>query len=352
MIDSGLVVLLCGPSGTGKTLTVNAVANLLGKRVLLVNFQVMIDPIATSRRGRRDHGGGGGGDGATPDLLALFREAEQNDAVLFFDECESLFAARGHGGSAHATALLTVMERYAGLVFLATNRPFDLDEAMHRRIHYVFHFKLPNHAQRREIWRIHTTAGGLLGASATTDKKKKERGGDGSDEGVEGGSKQGGGGGDDSDDDADDSDDDAESSSAVLLDHAIRWEEIALRYELSGGFIRNAVLSALMMAVSRCDQRAAGGSSGDEDEDESGDGTETSAASAMATAMTRKKTKKRRRIPVITEADIHAGCAVQMRGALQMTQFDHRCVPTAGLPSVVLDDNTRQKVLDVVVSIF
>ena len=63
-----------------------------------------------------------------------------------------------------------------------------------------------------------------------------------------------------------------------------------------------------------------------------------------------KTKKKRRKIPVITEADIHAGCAVQMRGALQMTQFDHRCVPTAGLPSLVLDDTTRQKVLDVVVS--
>ena len=50
VIDSGLVVLLCGPSGTGKTLTVNAVANLLGKRVLLVNFQVMVEPLATRRR--------------------------------------------------------------------------------------------------------------------------------------------------------------------------------------------------------------------------------------------------------------------------------------------------------------
>jgi SpoVK/Ycf46/Vps4 family AAA+-type ATPase len=264
----------------------------------------------------------------------LFREAEQNDAVLFFDECESLFAARGHGGSAHATALLTVMERYAGLVFLATNRPFDLDEAMHRRIHYVFHFKLPNHAQRREIWRIHTTAGGLLGASATTTDggEGKKNGGDGGDDDAERESKQ-------------DCDDDDEEDSAVLLDHTIRWEEIALRYELSGGFIRNAVLSALMMAVSRCDQGAA--DDGDRDEEGSGDGTE---AASEATAMTTKTKKKRRKIPVITEADIHAGCAVQMRGALQMTQFDHRCVPTAGLPSLVLDDTTRQKVLDVVVS--
>ncbi len=88
-------------------------------------------------------------------------EIPQN-AVLFFDECESLFTARGRGGSAQTTALLTVMERFHGLIFLATNRPFDLDEAMHRRIHYCVHFKPPNHVQRRAIWQLHTSSG--LGA--------------------------------------------------------------------------------------------------------------------------------------------------------------------------------------------
>ena len=254
VLDSGLVVLLCGPSGTGKTLTVNAVANLLGKRVLLVNFQVMVEPLA-HRRGRL----GDSEEGGMPDLLALFREAETQDAVLFFDECESLFAARGAGGSAQTTALLTVMERFQGLVFLATNRQFDLDEAMHRRIHYVFNFRQPNHVQRRRIWQLHTTKDGL-----GTDVN-------------------------------------------VGVEEGINWDEIALRYELSGGFIKNAVLSSLMMAISR-------------------DGES----------------------PVITEADIHSGCAVQMRGSLQMRQFDSRCVPTAGLPKLVLDSETRKQIHEVV----
>lgn len=56
-----------------------------------------------------------------------------NDAVLFFDECESVFVQRGKGGSTLMTQLLTQLERHDGIVMLATNRAFDLDEAMYRR---------------------------------------------------------------------------------------------------------------------------------------------------------------------------------------------------------------------------
>ena len=35
------------------------------------------------------------------------------------------------------------------MIFLATNRPFDLDEAMQRRITSVFEFRAPNHIQVR-----------------------------------------------------------------------------------------------------------------------------------------------------------------------------------------------------------
>ena len=41
-----------------------------------------------------------------------------------------------------------------GVVFLATNRPFDLDEAMHRRITAVYEYKPPDHLQRRRIWQL------------------------------------------------------------------------------------------------------------------------------------------------------------------------------------------------------
>jgi hypothetical protein len=75
---NSLVILLCGKSGTGKTMTVNAIAHDLSKKVLLVDFG--------SLSGRRE----GAGD-LDADLRGLFREAHMSNAVLFFDECEAVF---------------------------------------------------------------------------------------------------------------------------------------------------------------------------------------------------------------------------------------------------------------------
>jgi SpoVK/Ycf46/Vps4 family AAA+-type ATPase len=75
------------------------------------------------------------------DLRGLFREAQMNNAVLFFDECEVVFRTRNHGGDRLLNSLLTEIERHEGIVFLATNRPYDLDEAMHRRITSVLEYR-------------------------------------------------------------------------------------------------------------------------------------------------------------------------------------------------------------------
>ncbi|CCI46755.1 unnamed protein product [Albugo candida] len=230
--SSGLVLLLCGASGTGKTMTVNAVAQHLGKRVLLVDFP--------SLQGKRHEGAE-----SDADLRGLVREAEMSNAVLFFDECETIFKQRDFGGDRLLNALLTEIERYEGIVFLATNRPFDLDEAMHRRITAVFEFQPPDHIQRQKIWHI------LLKNNLKTAED-------------------------------------------------IDWEAISLKYELSGGFIKNAILSALLKAISRSAED-----------------------------------------PIINQEDIVAGCALQMRGSLRMKTFDHRVVPTSGLDSLIVESSVK-----------
>lgn len=73
------------------------------------------------------------------------------ERCCFFDECESLFLARNKGGNS-VGKILTELERHDGLCILATNRAFDLDEAMHRRISLSVEFRKPDHIIREQIW--------------------------------------------------------------------------------------------------------------------------------------------------------------------------------------------------------
>ena len=65
----GLTLMFCGPSGTGKTMTANAIAAMLKKKLLLVNFP----RLTQSERGNE-------GQSA---FQSIFREAELSDAIIF-----------------------------------------------------------------------------------------------------------------------------------------------------------------------------------------------------------------------------------------------------------------------------
>ena len=69
-------------------------------------------------------------------------------------------AHRGNLGTANDTAnlhthSLCLFFRHDGLIIMATNRPYDLDEAMHRRIMIAVEFRQPDHLLRKAIWQSH-----------------------------------------------------------------------------------------------------------------------------------------------------------------------------------------------------
>lgn len=113
----------------------NAIASTIGRKILLVNFPNF----------------GDNQSGATFKLL--FREARINNALLFFDECESLFMSREKRPTGSVNMLLTELERFDGICILATNLAHELDEAMHRRISLSVEFQKPDHLMREKMWR-------------------------------------------------------------------------------------------------------------------------------------------------------------------------------------------------------
>jgi hypothetical protein len=141
---SGVVCLLAGSPGTGKTLAAACVASALGKDLLRVDLPAVVSKWVGETE---------------KNLQQVFAEAEDANAVMFFDEAEAFFAKRGEVKGAQdrwammeTDYLLQRIEGYTGAVLLATNLRQHIDEAFLRRIHAVIEFPFPDRSQREELW--------------------------------------------------------------------------------------------------------------------------------------------------------------------------------------------------------
>ena len=99
-------------------------------------------------------------------LGRLFDEAEAANVILFFDEADALFARRTEVRDAHdrfanveTGYLLQRLEAHPGIVILATNMRRNFDEAFARRIQVIVEFPMPGVAERKELWRRMLPAG-------------------------------------------------------------------------------------------------------------------------------------------------------------------------------------------------
>lgn len=136
-----------GPSGTGKTMAAEAIAHKLGKKILKVSYADVES---------KYHGEG-------PKMVkSIFLAAKNNDAVLFFDEADSLLSKRLTSvsqGSEQAinsmrSQLLICLEEFRGIVIFATNLVINYDQAFLTRLISV-EFKNPDVDTRKTIWDVH-----------------------------------------------------------------------------------------------------------------------------------------------------------------------------------------------------
>jgi hypothetical protein len=146
MGETGVKVLFTGESGTGKTLSAEVLAGMAGLELLKVDLsQVVSKWVGETEK----------------NLEQAFRQAEQSQAVLFFDEADALFGKRGevrHGTDRYANLevgyLLQRLEGSAALAILASNLRENIDAAFTRRFHFAVNFARPGPAERRRLWRL------------------------------------------------------------------------------------------------------------------------------------------------------------------------------------------------------
>ncbi|HEX8394223.1 MAG TPA: ATP-binding protein [Longimicrobium sp.] len=141
----GISALFAGPSGTGKTLAAEVVANELG----LDLYRIDLSQVVSKYIGETEK-----------NLRRVFDAAEEGGAVLLFDEADALFGKRSEVKDSHdryanieVSYLLQRMEAYRGLAVLTTNLKASIDTAFLRRIRFVVNFPFPDAAQRAGIWR-------------------------------------------------------------------------------------------------------------------------------------------------------------------------------------------------------
>ena len=131
----GISALFTGISGAGKTMAAQVIANDLK----LDLYRIDLSRVVSKYIGETEK-----------NLARLFDAAEESNAILLFDEADSLFGKRTDVKDAHdryanvsIAYLLERLESYEGLVMLSTNSKNSLDKAFIRQLQFVVDFPAP-----------------------------------------------------------------------------------------------------------------------------------------------------------------------------------------------------------------
>lgn len=136
---NGLIMLLHGGPGTGKTLTAESVAEIAEKPL----YRVTCGDIGTKA------------DDVERYLESAFRLGKHWGCVILLDEADVFLEQRSLGDlqrNALVSVFLRTLEYYEGILVLTSNRVGIFDEAFKSRIQLALHYPTLGSYQRLRIW--------------------------------------------------------------------------------------------------------------------------------------------------------------------------------------------------------
>ncbi|OMP85740.1 Proteasome-activating nucleotidase [Diplodia seriata] len=137
---NGLIILLHGGPGTGKTLTAESVAEIAKKPL----YRVTCGDIGTEPREVEKY------------LQKVFHLGKIWDCVVLLDEADVFLEQRTLSDlsrNALVSVFLRTLEYYDGILILTSNRVGTFDEAFKSRIQLALHYPNLTSHQRKQIWK-------------------------------------------------------------------------------------------------------------------------------------------------------------------------------------------------------
>jgi hypothetical protein len=144
-ISRGVSALFSGEPGTGKTMAASVVASELGLELVRIDLSAVVSKYVGETE---------------KNLGKIFDEAQDAHAMLLFDEADSLFGKRTELKSAQdrfanleVNYILQRMESFDGVSVLTTNAEAAIDPALQRRLNFRIRFPEPELEERERLWR-------------------------------------------------------------------------------------------------------------------------------------------------------------------------------------------------------
>ncbi len=143
----GISALFQGGPGTGKTMVAGVIANELQLEL----YRIDLSRVVSKWIGETER-----------NLAEIFDAAEDGQAIILFDEADSLFAKRtevktsvDRYANLEVNYLLQRLDSFEGIAILTTNFGGSIDRAFQRRLSLRLTFPFPDEEMREQLWRVH-----------------------------------------------------------------------------------------------------------------------------------------------------------------------------------------------------
>ncbi|MFI3214102.1 MAG: ATP-binding protein [Eubacteriales bacterium] len=138
-------ILLYGKPGTGKSMCAHVLAHALELDLLKVDLSSVVNKYVGETE---------------KNLTKVFQEASKSNAILFFDEADSLFSQRSKEvngandkyANLETAHLLQKLEEFEGICVLTTNMAMNFDKAFFRRFEFMINMPYPDVETRIRLW--------------------------------------------------------------------------------------------------------------------------------------------------------------------------------------------------------